>query len=186
MTTLVYATLAGMLFLAAAAPTPAIHAPQPDTPPQRRAEPQIQRILSREWERLLPSSERDHFSLVPPPPLHDYLSADAAASQAGSAKVNRALEGANIQLAGFVVPLALTPAGSITEFFLVPYVGACIHVPPPAPNQMVYVKLNTALALHSLYEPYVVSGKMHAHPRGTELGTAVYSMDVQHIEPYRS
>jgi hypothetical protein len=186
MTTLSYATIAGVLFLAAAAPTLAIRAPHPDLPAEPRAVPQAQRILSRGWEKLLPPAERDHFSLIPPPPLHDYLSADAAVSQSGSAAVNRALEGANIHLAGFVVPLALTPSGAVTEFFLVPYVGACIHVPPPAPNQMVYVKLNTALALHSLYEPYVVSGKMHAHPRGTELGTAVYSMDVQHIEPYRS
>jgi hypothetical protein len=115
MTTLWYATIAGMLFLAAAAPTPAIHAPQPDSPPQRRAEPQTQRILGGEWEKLLPPSERDHFSLIPPPPLHDYLSADAAAPQAGSAKVNRALEGANIRLTGFVVPLALTPSGGLFD-----------------------------------------------------------------------
>ena len=28
----------------------------------------------------------------------------------------------------------------VTEFLLVPWVGACIHTPPPPPNQIVHVK----------------------------------------------
>jgi hypothetical protein len=170
----------------ASAPALAIHPPQEDAPPPIRAVPQAQRILSQDWAQLLPLSEREHFSLVPPPPLHDYLSADASATQSGSSQANNALEGTHIQLVGFVVPLALTPTGAVSEFFLVPYVGACIHVPPPAPNQMVYVKLSTPLSLQSLYQAYLMNGTMHARRRGSDLGTAVYSMDVGHIEPYGS
>jgi hypothetical protein len=162
----------------------AINAPQPDAPPPIRATPQALRILSSNWEKLLPINERDHFSLVPPPPLHDYLSQTAAAAQSGSAQVNRALEGTTIQLTGFIVPLELEPSGSIVEFFLVPYVGACIHVPPPAPNQMVYVHMDKSLPLQPMYEPYTVTGRLHAHPRGSDLGSAAYSMDVGHIEHY--
>jgi uncharacterized protein len=178
--------LAGLLCLTASATVLAINAPQPDAPPPIRAVPQAQRILSSNWEKLLPSNERDHFSLVPPPPLHDYLSQTAAASQSGSAQVNRALEGTTIELTGFIVPLELEPSGSIIEFFLVPYVGACIHVPPPAPNQMVYVHMDKSLPLQPLYEPYTVTGRLHAHPRGSDLGSAAYSMDVGHIEHYGS
>ena len=37
-------------------------------------------------------------------------------------------------------PLEEDSEGPVLEFFLVPYVGACIQVPPPPPNQIVYVK----------------------------------------------
>jgi uncharacterized protein len=184
MTTIRNALLRGMLCWTVFGPASAINAPQEDMPPKIRAEPQAQRILSQNWEQLLPPAERDHFSLIPPPPLHDYLSNDAATVQSGSSQVNAALDGTGIQLVGFVVPLALTPKGDVSEFFLVPYVGACIHVPPPAPNQMVYVKLSSAMSLQMLYRAYRMSGTMHANARGSNLGRAMYSMDVRHIEPY--
>ncbi|MEM6456503.1 MAG: DUF3299 domain-containing protein [Acidobacteriota bacterium] len=51
-----------------------------------------------------------------------------------------ALDGQLVQLPGYVVPLE-DDATKIPEFLLVPYVGACVHLPPPPPNQMVYVKM---------------------------------------------
>ena len=47
-----------------------------------------------------------------------------------AAPVNRAMDGQNIRLPGFVVSLDGGP-GELREFLLVPYFGACIHVPPP-------------------------------------------------------
>jgi hypothetical protein len=138
------------------------------------------------WDRLLPQSERDHFSLTPPPPLHDYLSAEEAATQKGSAAVNSALEGATITLPGYIVPLNITADGLVNEFFLVPYVGACIHVPPPPPNQMVYIKLEKATPLTALYEPYWVTGTVHTHETSTQISMASYSMRVSKVEPYKS
>ena len=52
----------------------------------------------------------------------------------------RQLQGKRVSIPGFMVPLE-DDAQEVTEFLLVPYAGACIHVPPPPPNQMVYVQL---------------------------------------------
>ena len=49
-----------------------------------------------------------------------------------------AMNGRNVRLPGYVVPLEAT-AGALKEFLLVPYFGACIHTPPPPANQIVHV-----------------------------------------------
>jgi hypothetical protein len=64
------------------------------------------------------------------------------------ASVNPQLDSEDIQLAGFVAPLTFDGDG-ITEFLLVPYFGACIHVPPPPANQTVMVTLAEAIAFAS-------------------------------------
>ncbi len=166
------------------APCAAIHPPGEEARPLPA--PPSTSIPATGWDRLLPESERDHFSLAPPPPLHDYLSADATATQTGSAAVNAALEGTTIKLPGYVVPLQMTADGLVSEFFLVPYVGACIHVPPPPPNQMIYIVLEKALALTALYEAYWVTGTVHTHETTTRVSMASYSMRVSKVEPYKS
>lgn len=165
-------------------PCLAIHQPG-EAPPPLPAPPSTS-VPAKGWDQLLPLSERDHFSLTPPPPLHDYLSADEAAVQKGSAAVNSALDGTTLRLPGYIVPLNMSADGLVSEFFLVPYVGACIHVPPPPPNQMIYVALEKAMSLTALYEPYWVTGVVHTHGTSTQISIAAYSMQVSRIEPYQS
>ena len=43
-----------------------------------------------------------------------------------------------VKIAGYVLPLDFEDT-TVKEFLLVPYIGACIHVPPPPPNQIIYV-----------------------------------------------
>jgi hypothetical protein len=50
------------------------------------------------------------------------------------------LNGRIVRMPGYLLPLDVIGA-KVTEFLLVPYIGACIHVPPPPPNQIVYVKV---------------------------------------------
>ena len=50
------------------------------------------------------------------------------------------IDGKNVKIPGFIVPLEDSQR-LVTEFLLVPNPQACIHVPPPPPNQMVYVKM---------------------------------------------
>jgi hypothetical protein len=50
---------------------------------------------------------------------------------------NATLNGAEIRLADFVVPLE-HEGSALREFLLVPCFGACIHVPPPPANQVVH------------------------------------------------
>lgn len=69
------------------------------------------------------------------------------------------LDGQLVRLPGYVLPLEFEGT-SVKEFLLVPYVGACIHVPPPPINQTVVVHLNQSYAAKELYEPVWVTGRM--------------------------
>lgn len=52
----------------------------------------------------------------------------------------READGKVVKIPGFTVPLE-DYADRATEFLLVPYVGACVHTPPPPPNQLVYIEM---------------------------------------------
>src|SRR6187549_1707175 len=54
----------------------------------------------------------------------------------------KALDGKSVRIPGYMVPLE-DDSEIVSEFLLVPYVGACIHTPPPPPNQIVQVKMNS-------------------------------------------
>jgi uncharacterized protein len=66
--------------------------------------------------------------------------------------------GKQVRIGGFVVPLAFD-ATKTNEFLLVPYVGACIHVPPPPPNQLILVRSRDAVEVGDLFDPVWVTGK---------------------------
>ena len=53
-----------------------------------------------------------------------------------------------IKIAGFIVPIELgDDIATVDEFILVSNPLACLHMPPPPPNQMIYVKMNTPIPL---------------------------------------
>jgi uncharacterized protein len=144
--------------------------------------PAVHRI---DWATLLPPGERTHYDPTPPPPMHDYLGeGDIAALQTGSDAVNAELDGQRIMLPGFVVPLERGADGLLNEFFLVPYFGACIHVPPPPPNQIVYVRMRAGAGLRSIEDAQWVTGRLHAAARATDLGVAAYTLDGERLDPY--
>jgi uncharacterized protein len=65
-------------------------------------------------------------------------------------------------------------------------VGACIHVPPPPPNQLVYVKLNGGgVRLGSPDEPYWITGILHTDTNGTRVAQAAYTLDATRMERYK-
>jgi hypothetical protein len=137
-----------------------------------------------DWDLLLPPN---HGAERPEPlaPIHNYLGEGApAAAQRGSAAVNPILDGRMLRIPGFIVPLDEDSEGRVTDFFLVPYVGACIHVPPPPPNQMVYVKPKTPFFAHGLGDAYWITGRMHVEVRNTALATASYSIVADTVDPY--
>jgi len=141
-----------------------------------------------DWVELIPEDERATFDAAPPPPPHDYLSGEAggfAAMQVMNFRVNPKLEGQLVRMPGFIVPLELDAKGLVTEFFLVPYFGACIHVPPPPPNQMVYVVMDKGISLDSMYSAYWITGKMSTKTRNTALGAAAYTLAGTKAEEYK-
>ncbi len=100
-----------------------------------------------------------------------------------SAPVVRELDGRKIRLPGFVVPLDFEGT-EISEFLLVPYFGACIHVPPPPSNQIVYVKTVASYPLQGLFDPVWVTGKIRTDAYPNDLGDAGYTLQATIIEPY--
>ena len=76
-----------------------------------------------------------------------------------SQMANIKIDGQFVRIPGYALPLEHKDMG-VTEFLLVPYVGACIHVPPPPPNQTVYVSLKDAYTVKDLYEPVWVTGRL--------------------------
>ena len=145
-------------------------------------------ILELDWEALLPKDYKNTLGSLggAPAPIHDYLGEAApAAQQTSDFNVNRDLNGVRAKLPGFIVPLDVGKDGVVTEFFLVPYFGACIHVPPPPPNQIVYVHSAKGIALDSIYEAYWITGKMSVQTKNTRLGASAYQLDADKVEIYK-
>jgi hypothetical protein len=68
------------------------------------------------------------------------------------------LNGKTVRLAGYLLPLEMSGI-SVKEFLLVPYFGACIHVPPPPPNQIVHVAMQgEGYYSERLFDPVSVTG----------------------------
>ena len=123
-------------------------------------------------------------------PLHDLSqigdmeTAPAARQNLPNAPVVAALDGQLIRLPGYIVPLEVSEDGRTTDFLLVPYFGACIHVPPPPSNQIVHVTSKEGVKLDELYQPYWIVGAMQVKASTSELADAGYQMDAQKIVVY--
>lgn len=91
----------------------------------------------------------------------------------------------NVTLPGFIVPLEFDDKGIITAFFLVPYFGACIHMPPPPPNQIIYATFDKGFQLDSLFMEFNVSGKLKVSITQIETATSAYQLEVEKIEEYQ-
>jgi hypothetical protein len=71
--------------------------------------------------------------------------------------------------------------GLSTLFFLVPYPGACIHVPPPPPNQILLVRYPKGIALDDIYAPLWVEGPLQIEKVSNDLADAAYAMDASNV-----
>lgn len=89
-----------------------------------------------------------------------------------------------IRMPGFIVPLEFDAGNTVTQFFIVPYFGACIHLPPPPPNQTVFATFAEGMNLESIYEPFWFSGTLSTSLTENETATSAYSMKVDAIEAY--
>jgi hypothetical protein len=85
----------------------------------------------------------------------------AQKKRAAASAVNPALDGKFVRLPGYVLPLEFS-GKQVTEFLLVPWVGACIHTPPPEPNQIVYVKPDKAFDIDGMFDAVWVTGRIAA------------------------
>ncbi|MDR1871434.1 MAG: DUF3299 domain-containing protein [Deltaproteobacteria bacterium] len=101
-----------------------------------------------------------------------------------AAPVNKKIGGRPIKIPGFVVPLDFEKT-EIEDFLLVPYFGACIHVPPPPPNQIVYVKPEKPLSGVFSMDVVWVYGKISVDRFESEFGPAGYTIKADKVEIYK-
>ena len=162
---------------------------------------QAQEFRELNWLELLPESDKNALLSQPAvqhgsDPSNDArptLGGNLGAKAVSDAQVTQAWQSTNIvpefdkqkvRLPGFVVPLEFDGAQNVTEFFLVPYFGACIHTPPPPPNQIIYVQVPGGFELKSIYEPYYVEGTMAIAMTHKEIGISAYSMTAENVVLY--
>ena len=103
---------------------------------------------------------------------------DAAPAEPG-------MEGADIRIPGYVVPLEGDEKG-LREFLLVPYFGACIHSPPPPANQIIHVTLSKPAVGVKSMDAIWVFGRLHLASSSTDMGKSGYHMDAQMTTAYQS
>jgi hypothetical protein len=106
--------------------------------------------------------------------------------------VNPLLNGQIVRLPGYLLPLEFS-GKQVSEFLLVPWVGACIHTPPPPPNQIVHVKPEKPVAMSGMFEAVWVTGQLTTGAIKKSLslvdGSADievgYSLQATRVEPFK-
>lgn len=135
------------------------------------------------WQDLLPENSA--------PPLPDAFSdmivdhsSSLASQQPQSSGVRSDWNGQTVRIPGYIIPLEFDGEKVIT-FILAPFVGACIHVPPPPANQLVYVTTQDPFESGGLFEAVHVTGTFGTASTATPLAEIGYEMAAQRIAPYQ-
>lgn len=146
-----------------------------------------------DWLALMPASDQQALEQMPeiahdsPEAMGTFTGKGGLKQSTGlpavmySTKTVAALNGKQIRLGGYPVPLESDTKGNSTLFFLVPYPGACIHVPPPPPNQLVLVRYPKGLKIDDLYTPLWVSGTLKVETVSNDLADAAYALDAAKV-----
>lgn len=88
-----------------------------------------------------------------------------------------------IKIPGYVVALDANRK-MVSEFLLVPYFGACIHVPPPPANQIILVKLEKPIKRIESMETVWVEGILRDARVDTGLAVTGYLLETKRVYPY--
>ena len=97
-----------------------------------------------------------------------------------NAPVNNKLEGKAIRIPGYIVPLEEGKNG-MTEFLLVPYFGACIHVTPPPPNQIILARLAKPMPVTEIYDAYWIEGTLAIEKVDNDIAQAAYTLKAEKV-----
>ncbi|MDR1243502.1 MAG: DUF3299 domain-containing protein [Deltaproteobacteria bacterium] len=156
------------------------------------ASPEFAAYREAQWQELVPESWHPEklFEGINPDELTDGDPRAIAAMaevirEWQNAPVNQELQGQRIKLPGYVAPLDWEKDGELKEFLLVPYFGACIHVPPPPANQIIYIKMEKALTGIQSMDAIWVYGTLALERNDSgSMGASGYSMFVDKVELY--
>lgn len=114
-----------------------------------------------------------------------------ARRQTQSVAINSRLNNALVRIPGYVLPLEYK-GKQVSEFLLVPWVGACIHTPPPPANQIVHVVPAKPFESTGMFAAVWVTGRLSAASTKRSLfmidGSSdidiAYSLKASVVEPY--
>ncbi|MEL6642234.1 MAG: DUF3299 domain-containing protein [Pseudomonadota bacterium] len=134
------------------------------------------------WEELIPLGV-PYGEIIGPGLIDEVNDTWAPEFDENATKLNEDLNGKLIRMPGFILPFEVSAEG-VTEFLLVPYVGACIHVPPPPANQLVMVTTEEPWPSQDLWEAVWVTGQMHTQLQSTQYGQTGYAITADEMEIY--
>jgi hypothetical protein len=148
-----------------------------------------QTYVDLEWRDLLPPGEDQEIARQRAMTLrraapHGSLEDDArpmSELQFGTFNTVRSLHGRRSRLKGYVVPLDVRLT-SLDAFLLVPFFGACLHAPPPPPNQTVFVRARQTAKIDSLYRPVECQGTLKIVRQSSEMGASAYELDLDRLK----
>ncbi|MBY5991367.1 DUF3299 domain-containing protein [Ferrimonas balearica] len=145
-------------------------------------------VQSLKWVDLIPEDEIERHELMMAAQnasmaLLDHSSNTPKMNQMTFGSTRQELDGQTVAISGFIIPLE-GDHETLTEFLLVPFVGACIHVPPPPPNQMIYVTAENGVAMQELWAGVTIQGVMSTESVGNELAEIGYQMSLESIKKY--
>lgn len=150
-----------------------------------------------DWLALMPKEDQQALENMPDLVIHNSPEAPGIFDKENGLKQNSktlpkvmystktvpSLEGKVVKLGGYPVPIEMNEKGQVIQLFIVPYPGACIHVPPPPPNQIVLVNYAKGIALNDIYEPIWVIGKLHIETISNDLADVAYTMQADVVRP---
>jgi hypothetical protein len=149
------------------------------------------------WDDLLPAGEMARLEALYNEHFKAQLnggdiaegSPEDVMTQIGTFGTVSELDSSLVRIPGFIVPLdfRLPEPGQpnrLSEFLLVPYFGACVHSPPPPPNQIVYVSAEPPIAIDRLWDPMTVQGVLRTGRKDTSMANAAYTLTLEKIEVY--
>ena len=138
-------------------------------------------VIDLNWEDLLP--ETGNASRATPRGVVQHGETPFDSQEMDYDGVRSDWNGKTVRLPGFMVPIDYTGA-EVTAFILVPYFGACVHVPPPPPNQLVFVTTEKPYESNGLFEAVNVTGIIDTDPTSTRLAEIGYSLSADRVENY--
>ena len=138
-------------------------------------------VVELDWMDLIPADDGTIREVTRGVVQHE--DAFRISQRPGFSDVRTDLNGQIVRLPGYTVPVDFSGA-DVIAFLLVPFVGACIHVPPPPSNQLVFVTSETPYASQGLFEAVQVTGEFQAASTSTAVAEIGYMMTAHKIEPH--
>ncbi|MBP6217304.1 MAG: DUF3299 domain-containing protein [Oligoflexales bacterium] len=88
-----------------------------------------------------------------------------------------------VKVPGFAVPLS-DDLRSIQDLLFVPNEMACIHVPAPPPNLILYIHLDHPMNIEDLIGPLWAQGILRLESISSLYGSSAYKLESARLSPY--